>query len=99
MCEDWMPLVEDYDGKVEHTAAVSGVFRKLADREDVPVDNMLEATAIANSAVLGEKLEAWLPFFDKLGEKLDEYSTEGKIQSREDYRRTWLAIAEGIDNG
>jgi hypothetical protein len=98
-CEEWMGLVEDYDGKTIHTMAVAMVFRKLADQADVTVDNMLEASAVANSAVLGEDLTHWLPFFDKLGEKLDEYSSSGKLSTRDDYRRAWLAIAEGIENG
>jgi hypothetical protein len=99
LCEDWIALVEEYEGKNEHIAAVAGVFRKLADKQDVKVENMLEATAVANSAILGDSLDRWLPFFDKLGGQLDEYGKQGKIKSRDDYRQTWLAISDGIENG
>lgn len=92
----WVSKVPEYESRAEHVLAVSQVFRKLADAEDVDVGRMLESTATANSAVLGDDLEKWLPFLETLGAELDRMVSEGELSTREQYRDAWLAIADGL---
>lgn len=93
----WVAQVEDYEGKDIKAAALADVFRSLATKEEVSVDDMLEATAVANSAVLGDDLEKWVPFLEALGNELDAYVEEGELDTRADYREIWLLIAKGIE--
>jgi hypothetical protein len=95
----WTKAVEDYEGRAEHAKAMALVFRKLATADDVSVDQMLEATATANSAVLGDNLEKWLPLLEPLGAELDAISAADGLDTREQYEAVWLAIADGIDKG
>ena len=95
----WVKDVEDYDGKETHAAALAAVFRKLATAEDVSVDDMLEATATANTAVLGDNLEQWIPLLKPLGTELDAITEAGGLETREDYKTVWINIAEGIEKG
>ena len=91
----WTRKVKDYEGRKVHALAVAAVFRKLANAEDVDVERMLEATATANSAVLGDHIENWLPLLEPLGAELDFIG----LETRDDYKRVWLSIAEGIEKG
>lgn len=75
---------------------VAGVFRKLANSETA-VDKMLEATALANSAVIGDELEKWVPFLDGLGNELDAMVASGDLSTREQYRAVWLEIAAAME--
>jgi hypothetical protein len=77
---------------------VAGVFRKLAN-SDTAVEKMLEATALANSAVIGDDLDKWVPFLDGLGNELDAMVDAGNLKTREQYRSTWLEIAAALDKG
>lgn len=95
----WTKSVGDYKARQVHALALAGVFRKLATAEDITVDEMLDATATANSAVLGEDLEKWFPLLEPLGEELDVLMEEEKLATREDYKLVWLEIAEGIEKG
>lgn len=60
---------------------------------EIPADKFLAATAKANKQALGDSLEAWMPFLDKLGAYLDET----QLRTTEDYQRTWVEIASGIE--
>lgn len=93
----WAKKVDDYEGREAHALALAGVFRKLATADEVTVDGMLEATATANSAVLGDNLENWLPLLEPLGTELDVITEAGKLKTREDYKDVWLKIADGLE--
>lgn len=95
----WVRKVGDYEGRMSHGLALSGVFRKLATAEDIDIDQILEATATANSAVLGDDLDQWIPFFEDLGQALDELKADKKLTTRAEYKIAWLAIADGIEKG
>lgn len=95
----WVRNVDDYEGRKAHGLALSGVFRKLASADDIAVDQILEATATANSAVLGDHLDDWIPFLEPLGKELDKLTAEGKLSTRADYKAAWTAIADGIEKG
>lgn len=95
----WTKSVEKYEMREGHALALAGVFRKLANAEDVDVENMLEATATANSAILGDDLDKWLPLLEPLGQELDTISAAGGLGTRDQYKDVWLAIAEGIEKG
>jgi hypothetical protein len=82
-----------------HGDALAGIFRQLSTSSDVAVDGMLEATALANSAVLGKYLQAWMPFLDGIGTILDEYDNDGLLTTRESYAKVWREIAAGIERG
>jgi hypothetical protein len=69
----------------------------LALKTEIDVDGILEATALANTAVLGEDLEKWVPFLKSLEDELDAHIEAGGLKSREDYRDTWLAISKGLE--
>lgn len=91
----WTRAVEDYPKREAHALALAQVFRKLGTAEDITVDQILEATATANSAILGEDLERWMPVLEPLGEELDVIP----LDTREQYKDIWLKIAEGIEKG
>lgn len=86
-----------YEGRDAQIKGVAQVFRKMAEGSDISPDQILEATAVANSAVLGDNLEKWVPFLDKLGELLDGMVDGGKLTTRDDYKATWLEIAKGLE--
>lgn len=94
---DAVKALPDYEGKATHVKGVAQVFRKMAEGSDISVDQILEATAVANSAVLGDKLEAWIPVLDKLGVLLDAMVDGGKLNTRDEYKATWLEIAKGLE--
>jgi hypothetical protein len=93
----WLDKVEDYEGKASKALAMAEAFRSLADKEDLDVNDILEATAVANSAILGDDLDKWVPFLDDLGAELDLYIEEHALDTREQYREIWLRIAAGIE--
>jgi hypothetical protein len=71
-------------------------FRALAGAK-IPVEQMLEATADANRRALGESLDAWKPFLDRLGLYLDSLAVDGKLKTAEQYKETWLRLADVIE--
>ena len=89
-------LPDDVPGKNAKLASMAGVFKKLGEG-DIDVDKILEATALANSAVLGDDLDAWVPFLDKLGSELDDMIDGDRLSTPEQYRATWLEIAKGLE--
>jgi len=93
----WVRKVEKYEGKNTDAARLAANFRKLATSEELEVDQILNATAVGNSAALGDNLEKWIPFLEELGTELDAYVDAGELDTREDYRDTWLAIVAGIE--
>jgi hypothetical protein len=95
----WVHGVKEYENRKTHALALAGVFRKLAEAGDIKVEQMLEATATANSAVLGEDLDKWLPLLEPIGKELDTLTAAGKLSTREEYKAVWLSIAEGIEKG
>ncbi len=94
---DWVREVSP-DDKDATLRAMARVFRRLAIDEDISVDEILQATAIANSAVLGDDLESWTPFLDKLGNELDDMIDDGRLSTKEQYQRAWIDIADGLTN-
>jgi hypothetical protein len=96
---EWMGLVAKYDDRETHARAMADVFRKLSTRSEIEVDKILEATALANSALLGENVAEWHPFLDRVGTELDELSEAGELDTREQYKTVWEEIASGIERG
>lgn len=93
----WLKLVKmPTSAKVSTAKKVSGVFRTLASA-DLEVAKILEATASANKAALGDDLEAWRGFLDALGTELDFLLAEGKLNTREQYATTWKLIASELE--
>jgi len=99
--EGWGKLITKYDGRDKHLRDIARVYREVAADPEVSVEEMLGATAIASTAVLGQELiaekGAWAPFLDKLGDKLDEYGEQPGWGSREDYNTVWLLVARGLE--
>lgn len=93
----WVKKVAEYPNRKAHAAGMAGVFSKLAEAPDVKVEQILEATALANSAVLGADLEKWVPFLDDLGNELDAMVAAGSLTTREQYKAVWLDIAKALD--
>jgi len=91
----WLTGVRVEDPKVK-LRAMAGVFRKLGEG-DIDVDKILEATALANSAVLGDSLKAWIPFLDKLGTELDQLAADGELETDEQYRTVWIDLAKALE--
>lgn len=93
----WLSKVPDYEGKAAKAQAMSAVFSRLANDDGVDVDDLLQATATANAAVLGPDLDKWIPFLDSLGSELDIYVENDELGTREQYREVWLLISKAID--
>lgn len=85
----WSKLVET---EREVALKLAQSFRAISNA-DIPADKFLEATAKANKQALGEALEAWMPFLDRLGDYLDENSPN----TTEGYQKLWIEIANGIE--
>ena len=94
---EWGKLVPHYPKRKTHAAALAEVFRKI-EKQELSVDKILEATALANSAVLGDDLDKWARFLDKLGTELDALDAAGKLSTREQYQTAWAVIAAGLDS-
>lgn len=91
--ERWVDKVEDYPEKNAHLIAMAEVFDRLAAQK-IPIDEMLKATATANSAVLGrDGVEQWAPFLDELGLELDRMIDAGELGTEQQYVKTWREIA------
>jgi len=93
----WSKTVKDYPNKKTHAAALASVFKKMADAPDIKPEQILESTALANSAVLGGDLDKWVPFLDEMGKELDARVAAKTLETREQYRDAWLQIAAGLD--
>lgn len=93
----WAKKVADYEKRKDHAMALAGVFRKLAEADDVKVEQMIEATATANSAILGADLDKWMPFLEALGKELDAYVEADQLTTKEQYKEIWNQIAEGLE--
>lgn len=94
----WLRAVEEHEGKEKTAQSIANVFRRLAVKEETGVDEILDATANANGALIGEEnIPTWLPFLKPLGEELDIYIENGELETRDQFREVWLLIAAGID--
>jgi hypothetical protein len=93
--KQWVPLVKSKNVK-EEASRLAQSFQIIAST-DLPVEKMLEATAIANKQALGNSLQAWIPFLDKLGDHLDQLAADKKLVTKEDYKKVWLDIASAIE--
>lgn len=91
--------IRSWSKAIDKTEKTKGEAMKLAQsfraisNADIPADKFLEATAKANKQALGEALQAWVPFLDRLGEYLDS----AQLNTTEDYQAIWVEIADGIE--
>lgn len=92
----WLSLLPDIEDRNMKLLSMATVFKKLA-QEPVAPDKMVEATALANSAVLGDTIEKWIPFLDKLGTELDKLIEDGKLSTTEQFQATWNEIASSLE--
>jgi hypothetical protein len=93
--QEWAKLVTS-ENTSEEALKFAQSFRALAGAK-IPVEQILEATADANRRALGESLEAWKPFLDRLGLYLDTLSVDGKLTTPADYQQTWVRLADVIE--
>ncbi len=93
----WMNTVPDFPEKKAQTLAMANVFRKLAT-SDTEFETMLDATALAISAVIGEAyIDNWITFLENLEKELDRLDGSRQLANREDYRLKWLEIASALE--
>jgi hypothetical protein len=90
----WMKKAPN--GDITKLPAMADVFRRLAT-SDTSIDDMQKATALANSAVIGEAVAGLAPFLDEIGHELDRLEQDGSLDTREDYKRVWLELAAALD--
>lgn len=93
--KEWAKSVTS-EKRAEEALKFAQSFRALAGAK-IPVDQMLEATADANRRALADSLESWKPFLDRLGIHLDSLSADGKLKTPDDYKQTWLSLADAIE--
>ena len=94
--EDWLKLVPESADKKAKLVGMAGVFRKLAEKPVSP-EKMVEATALANSAVLGDSVKTWVPFLEKLGTELDAMVAAKTLTTIEQYQTAWREIASAME--
>ena len=77
--------------------ALADSFETLANRADLqePRD-WSRATAEANRAALGDRIDAWKPILNKVGAALQKLAETGALTTPEDHRKVWLDIAAGL---
>ena len=89
--------IPSYEGKEEHAKGLARIFRETA--ESTSTESMLEATAVANTAFLGDRLEEWKPLLTELKKEFDARLAAGELETPEQYRTLWFQIADGLDGG
>lgn len=93
----WLNTVPNYPERENQTRAIAAVFRKLAT-SDTDFETMLEATALAISAVIGEAyIENWITFLENLERELDRLDESHQLANRDAYRMKWLEIASALE--
>jgi len=93
----WLNTVPDFAEKEAQTLAMAGVFRKLAT-SDTEFETMLDATALAISAVIGEAyIDNWIAFLENLEKELDRLDGSHQLANRKAYRMKWLEIASALE--
>jgi hypothetical protein len=93
--EEWAKEVTS-ENVMEEALKFAQSFRALADA-DIPPEQFITATADANRRALGESLDAWKPFLDRLGAYLNTLAVDGRLLSPDDYRKTWITVADSIE--
>ena len=92
-------MVPDAETRDADIKSVASVFEQTAAKlakGDVDIDNMLEATAIANVGVLGDRLEDWKPFLTELGLELQMYIDNDQLETSEQFQEVWAKIASSL---
>ena len=84
----------------EECKALADSFEDIASQvEDLDdAKEWIKVTAKANRRVLGDRLDAWAPFLDRIGELLLKKAKSGALMTPEDHQKAWLEIAEGLRN-
>jgi len=57
---------------------------------------IIEATAEANRAALGDELDAWKPLLKKIQATLANMARANTLTTPEQHKAVWLEIAEGL---
>jgi len=95
----WIPYWNwTLDLPKDECIAVADNFDDLADRSatlNTP-QQWIDATAQANRDALGDRIGAWAPMLDKIGEKLLKRAEAGALQTPEDHAKVWREIADGL---
>jgi hypothetical protein len=82
--DDAMKLAQSFSSV---SAVISG---------EMTPDAIVEATKKSNRVALGKNLEAWVPFFDGLGDELRALGAAGKLPDSEAHRVVWEKIGEAL---
>lgn len=96
---EWLDLVPESEFKKEDAIRVATAFEETASKlqaGEMDVDNMLEATAVANVVALGERLEDWKAFLTELGTEMQIYVDSGQLETREQFLEVWATVAKGL---
>lgn len=97
---DWIPYWHWKNPLPESELRQMAVsFEKIAARTDLDTPGDWQAaTAEANRAILGDRIEAWKPLLEKIGASLHNKAQAGDLTTPEQHAETWLEIAEGLRN-
>ena len=82
------------DDAMKLAQSFSSVSAVISD--DMTPDAIVEATKKSNRVALGKNLDAWIPFFDGLGDELRALGSAGKLPDSEAHRAVWEKIGEAL---
>ena len=96
---EWVPYwlyPMQLDPKLALKLAVS--FEEVSDRITAlsTPKGIIEATAEANRAALGDELDTWKPLLKKIQASLANMARAGVLTTPEQHKETWLQIAKGL---
>lgn len=82
------------DDAMKLAQSFSSVSAVISD--DMTPAAIVEATKKSNRVALGKNLDAWIPFFDGLGNELRSLGASGKLPDSEAHRVIWEKIGEAL---
>ena len=60
--------------------------------------DIIEATAEANRAAVGDSLSGWMPVLQQLQTSMKKLAGQGKLSTPAQHEALWLDIAKGLRN-
>lgn len=94
---EWIPIWIWEEGLPRDEAlTIADNFEKVASQPLVEPEEWIKVTAEANKMALGDRLEAWKPVLDKIGQVLHKRAEQGKLTTPEKHVEVWMEIAKGL---
>ncbi len=98
---EWAKSVQSPNLKAEAgqlAISFDSIAKKIEDGQLTTADQIAEATKLGNRAALGNSLQAWIPFLEKLQKEMRAQAEAGLLVTPAQHATMWRQIAEGLKN-